>query len=72
VRIARWCCEGGYGGRCWWVIRAAVDGVGAMQHAYVKKCRILEDLSLRISTRSSWSRKGGVCPSMGRSIGGQR
>jgi hypothetical protein len=32
-----------------WVIRSAVDGAGTVQHAPVKKCRILEDLSLRIS-----------------------
>ena len=26
--------------RAWWVIGRAVDGVGAVQHAHVKKCRI--------------------------------
>jgi hypothetical protein len=26
--------------RAWWVFRRAVDGVGAVPHAPVKKCRI--------------------------------
>jgi hypothetical protein len=34
----------------WVVGRRAAHGVGAGKHAPVKKCRILEDLSLRIST----------------------
>jgi hypothetical protein len=42
----------------WWVIRRAADGGGAGQHAPVKKCRILEDLSLRMST---FLQRMGVC-----------